>query len=215
MNQYRCEAGSLGGFLQQLSVSYITRGYWFYVTGFIPERKDPLAVDAKLIERYELGLSQWARARRKQAGLANLQYLRFGRFFVLIATYGKHPFFEVEAVSIRDVRRVPIKFAGYSVSCKRGHPSVRIEPDEYLRLKARLVDLSTRRKAETIEAEFKSLRYEAYAPVRVQLLCIHRAVNRARLAAGFQPVRACFRFKRRVYRPFEPLSDDPGSKFAG
>src|SRR5438270_11298264 len=162
---YQCEAGSVGGFIQQLSVSYVARGYWFYVTGFIKETEDPHALDGKVIDRYDLGLSQWARARRKRAGFANLQYLRFGRFFVLIATHGEHRFFEDEAVSIRDVRRVPIKFAGYSIGCKRGHPSVRIEPDEYQRLKAHLLDLSTRRSAETIEAEFGALRYEAYAPV--------------------------------------------------
>lgn len=199
---YRCEATSLGGFIQQLAVSYIARGYWFYVTGSIPERKDPRAVDGKLIDRYGIAISQWARARRKRAGLANLQYLRLGRFFVLLATPGEHRFFEDEAVSIRDVRRVPIKVGGYSVGCRRGHPSVRIEPGEYRRLKADLLDLAVRRSPDVIEAEFRSLRYEPYAPVRSQLLCIHRAVNRARRAAGFEPVRASFRFKRQVYRPF-------------
>ena len=35
---YRCAATSVGGFIQQLAVSYVGRGYWFYVTGVIPER---------------------------------------------------------------------------------------------------------------------------------------------------------------------------------
>ena len=33
-------------------------------------------------------------ARRKKQGLANVQYLRFDRFFLLLATYGEHRFFE-------------------------------------------------------------------------------------------------------------------------
>ena len=38
---------SVEGFIQQLAVSYVTHGYWFYVTGEIPPHKDPLAVDQK------------------------------------------------------------------------------------------------------------------------------------------------------------------------
>ena len=68
-------------------------------------------VDDKLVERYGIGISQWARARRKQAGRANMQYLRHGRFFVLLATHGEHRFFEEEGANVRDVRRRSIKHA--------------------------------------------------------------------------------------------------------
>src|SRR5262249_52205923 len=68
---YRCEAASVEGFVQQLAVSYLVHGYWYYVTGYIPEHKDPRAVDQKLLTRYGIGLSKWSRARRKQAGGAN------------------------------------------------------------------------------------------------------------------------------------------------
>jgi hypothetical protein len=37
---------------------------------------------------YKLDQSKWARARRKAKGLANVAYLRHGRFFVLLATEG-------------------------------------------------------------------------------------------------------------------------------
>jgi hypothetical protein len=51
----------------------------------------------------------------------------------------------------------------------------------------------------------KALPFEPYAPVRSQLLCILRAVNRARAAAGLPEVpRTCLRLRRRVVRPFEP-----------
>lgn len=48
----RFEATSVAGFIQQLAVAYLTHGYWFYVTGAIPERKDPWRIDAKLLERH-------------------------------------------------------------------------------------------------------------------------------------------------------------------
>src|SRR5437870_4167820 len=88
---YRCEATSVEGFVQQLAVSYLGNGYWFYVVGEVPPGKDPRRVDEKLVARYQVDLSKWARARRKRAGLANLQYLRHGRLFVLLATHGMHP----------------------------------------------------------------------------------------------------------------------------
>ena len=47
-----CEAVSVEGFVQQLAVGYVQHGHWFYVTGDVPERKGPRAVDAKLIELY-------------------------------------------------------------------------------------------------------------------------------------------------------------------
>ena len=53
--EYRCEATSVAGFVQQLAVAYVGRGYFFYIVGEIPERKDPHAVDEKLIAKYGLG----------------------------------------------------------------------------------------------------------------------------------------------------------------
>jgi hypothetical protein len=107
MSVYHWEATSLEGFIQQLAVGYVSRGYVFYVTGFIPLGKDPLAIDEKLVCRYGIAISKWARARRKQEGQANLQYLRFRQFFVLLATPGKHRFFIEEAANIVCVRRTP------------------------------------------------------------------------------------------------------------
>jgi hypothetical protein len=205
---YRCEATSVEGFVHQLAVSYLGNGYWFYVTGEIPEGKDPANVDKKLLTRYEIDLSKWARARRKRAGMANLQYIRFGRFFVLLATHGVHPFFEEEASSIRDARKTPIRFRGYSISYRNGHPHVRIEQEEYKRLKAYFLELSLHRSAEGPGRELGRLPFEPYSPIRRQLLAVLRAVNEERKRAGFDPVpKSCFRFFRRVYRPFEKISD--------
>lgn len=102
--EYRCEATSVAGFVQQLAVAYVGHGYFFYVTGEIPENKDPRAIDEKLIAKYGLAIGKATRARRKAAGFANVQYIRFGRFFVLVATPGRHAIFESEARSLRDAR---------------------------------------------------------------------------------------------------------------
>jgi hypothetical protein len=214
MYKYRCEATSLGGFVQQLAVSYVARGYRFYVTGSVPERKDPRTVDEKLIDRYGIDVSKSERSRRKLAGGANLHYIRLGRFFVLIATKGKHRFYEDEGDAIRDCGRVSIKCGDYAIGSADGHPRVQIELEEFKRLKAYFVDLSVCRSRESLEAELERLPFEPYAPVRRQFLVILRAVNRARSEAGYELVsKSCLRFKRRIYRPFEPLEGEPYDSF--
>lgn len=87
---------NVSGFLQQLAVSYVSNGCFFYVTGSVPPGKDSLAVDAKIVACYGIGISKWARARRKRAVEASVQYLRHGRFFVILAAHGRHWFFEEE-----------------------------------------------------------------------------------------------------------------------
>ena len=182
--QYRCEATSVAGFVQQLAVSYIGRGYFFYVCGEIPEKKDPRVVDENITGKYGIAIGKTARARRKASGFANIQYLRFERSFLLLATHGKHPFFDKEGSLIRDARKYPIKFGGYAVSYRSGHPHVRIEQRQYLELKAFFADIAVHRKAEWIAATLSRLPFEPYAPVRMQLHCILREINRRRGLAG-------------------------------
>ena len=206
--EYRAIAGSLEGFIQQVAVAYIAHGYWFYVSGEIPEGKDPSSIDEKLIHKYRIGISKWARARRKRAGVGNVHYIRYGRFFVLLATRGADEFFEGEP-RFRDVRENPIGFEGYSVSLKRGvdrqwHPSVRIHPERYRELKRYFLELATHRTAAAIGSELRNLPYEPYAPVRRQLLNILRAVNRARQEAGLEPLTpSALRLRRRPVKPFD------------
>jgi hypothetical protein len=200
---YQCEASSIVGFIQQLAVSYIANGYFFYVTGVVPEAKDPRCIDAKLIERYGIAISKWSRARQKRAGLASIQYLRCGRLFVLLATHGEHAFFSGEGSSIRDVRRVPLKAFGYAIGHRRGRVDVRMEREEFKRLRAYFVDLAVHRSADTIAGELSSLRFEPYSGVRRQLLQLLRAVNRPRKRAGYELVPPdVLRLRRRIVRPF-------------
>ena len=204
---YQYEATTSAGFLQQLAVAYLGHGYWFYVTGRVPEGKDPAVVDRKLLAKYQVELSKWARARRKASGLANVQYLRFGRFFVLLATRGEHPFFEGEE-HFKDAREEPIRFGGYSVSVKRGvdgrwHPSVRLHPETYREVRAHFLGIATHRSVEVLSLELRRLPFEPYAPVRRQLLNLLRALNRARHTAGLEPVpTSSLRLSRMGVKPF-------------
>ena len=206
---YRCVATSVAGFLQQLAVAYVANGYWFYVTGRVPDRKDPATVDEKLIRQYEIAISKWTRTRRKHAGQANVQYLRYGRHFVILATHGTHPFFAAEGKRIQDIRRKPLHLMGYAIGCRKGrdgrrwHPSVRIERGVFRELKARFTQMALRRSVEDLCRELRALDFEPYAPVRDQLRGLLRAVNHRRKTAGLELLpHTTLRLRRRPVKPF-------------
>jgi hypothetical protein len=213
--KYRCEATSVSGFIQQLAVGYVGRGYFFYVLGRVPQGKDPQAIDEKLIRKYGVAVGKTARARRKALGLANVQYLRFKDTFVLCATRGTHNFFLEEAGQIRDAREMPIKMFGYAVSYRGGHPHVRIEQRRYLELKAYLADLAVHRAKDWLEGQFRSLWFEPYAPVRSQLHCVLRKVNSRRKLAQFELLpSSCIRVRRHIVKPFEKSARSSGKPCA-
>lgn len=215
MKSYRCSASSVEGFVQQLACSYLRHGYWFYVMGKIPAWKEPDAVDQKLLAKYDIAISESTRRRRKKLGYANLQYLRHGRIFVILATQGSHRFREIEAGAVRDIRRVPIKFQGYSISYRPGgrtrsgeqdprwHAHVEIERERYKEIRDHLVDLSVHRSAQDLALEFYQFPFEPYAPIRRQMLNILRAVNRRRKMAGYSQLpTGVLPLRRRIVQPF-------------
>jgi hypothetical protein len=203
-DSYRWEATSIAGFVQQLAVSYVAHGYWFNVSGVIPEGKDLKSVDEKLMKKYRVGVTKWTRARRKLRGEANVHYLRHGRFFVLVASHGESPFFEEERAKLKDIRRTPLKFGSYSISYRGGHACVRIERETFKDLKAFFTEIAVKRSAAAMESALRSLPFEPYAPIRSQLFILLRAVNRKRKTAGISQIdRGCLRLRRRIIRPFE------------
>jgi len=126
---------------------------------------------------------------------------------VLLASHGSHPFFEGEE-HFKDAREEPIKYAGYSISAKRGtdgrwRPSVRIHPDRYRELRAYFDDLAIHRTVEALSHELRRIPFEPYGPVKVQLRSLLRAVNRARKIAGLEQVPpSALRLSRKGVRPF-------------
>lgn len=200
---YRCEATSVAGFIQQIAVSYVGRGYFFYVLGRIPEGKDPVAIDEKLTRKYGVERTKAARSRRKSLGYANVQYIRFRDTFVLLSTPGKHAFFLEEAEQIRDAREMPIKLYGYAVSYRGGHVHVRIEQRQHLELKSYFAEIAVHRSKDFLEQELGTLPFEPYAPIRSQLHSILREVNRKRKLCGFELLpSSCIRVRRRIVKPF-------------
>lgn len=213
--QYRAVTTSVEGFVQQIACCYLRHGYWFYVTGVVPAGKDPAAVDAKLIAKYVIAVSESTRSRRKKAGLANVQYLRHDRFFVLLATKGRHRFYDEEYAQIRDIRRIPLRFEGYSISYRRGgrtrtgkrdpswHAHVRMDRRFYLDLAERWTRLAAIPSLEPLASAVYHLPVEPYAPIRRQLLLLLRRVNQQRRTAGFAPAPVeVLPLRRRVVRPF-------------
>jgi len=131
--------------VQQLAVSYLKNRYWFYVPGEVPVGKDPRAVDEKLVTKYEVSLSKWAKARRKKRGLAKVQYLRFERTFLLLATTGEHPFFEEEASNILDARERAIPFRATRSVTRTGTRTSALGPRGNEELKGRVQRVGTSR----------------------------------------------------------------------
>jgi hypothetical protein len=192
------------------------------VVGKIPAGKDPRIVDHKIIRKYGIAISESTRARRKKVGKANLQYIRHQSTFVIFATKGEHRFFEQEAKLIRDIRRVPLRYAGYMVSYKRGgrtksgkkdhkwHARVKMEDRQYQELRAWFADQALRQSAKRLALAFYSLPIAPYAPIRRQLLTILREVNRIRKKAGKPPLPPqVLPLRRRPVKPFEPSEQPP------
>lgn len=218
--KYRHVTTSKEGFVQILASNYLPHGYWFYVTGRIPAGKDATVIDEKLLEKYGIELSRQQRSYRKQQGWANLHYVRYHDFFVILATHGKHPFFAAEASSVRDIRRHPLHFQGYCLTVRRGdflkrageaaipdgryRVRVTIHREAYGMLRARLLEVATHRSAERLRWEFWNQPFEPYAPIRKQLLNLLRLVNARRAAQGYEKLSPeCIRYQRRITKPFE------------
>ena len=170
---------SVDAFVWHLAVNGIARGYFFYVSGWIPEGKDPLKVDAKLMERYLVTDSKWVRYRRRQRGEANVRYLRLGLFFVLIATEGTHPFFELEA-TVEDFRTTALRFHGLRIGAwqdRKGdwHPSVKLGPRRLERL-VETLSVADERSVATLLARVPGKKFK---PVQWQLRKALRSRDRS------------------------------------
>ena len=107
--EYKYEVTSLAGYLQRVATHLLPKGYYFFVQGVVPEGKDPAALDAKLLAKYDVAKTEGARRWRKSQGLGNVQYVRYGRSWILLATHGDHPIRDGEGDNLKDVRRAPIR----------------------------------------------------------------------------------------------------------
>ena len=170
------------------------------------------------MDRYVTEGKPWRRKSRVRAGHANVHYLRYGRFYVLISTHGKkvggkpEKLFLDHATTIRDIRRNALTFGPYSVryTCseidKRWKVNIRLKREAYQELLAELLQCSVRdrfRDTGAVEERVRSLRLAWYRPVRAQVFRIVQEVNRRRRYRGFEPVSAtCIPKMRRPPKVF-------------
>jgi len=201
---YRYLTHSISGFIQQTAVCYVQRGYWFYVIGHIPNDKNPLEVDQKLLAQYQIAISKFQRCRRKKEGIASVQYIRYRNTFLLLATEGNHPIFAEEKTALRDVRTAPIRVFGYSICWQNGRVLVGLDHRSFTKLQKEFLELALRLKLHTLAARFWAIRFEPYRQVYHQIKSIWRSVNLKRKTAGLPLVPySALRHKRRICRPFE------------
>jgi hypothetical protein len=215
--------GSIDGMVAML-VNLVSKGYRYYFVGQVKDGKAKEDFDARLLFHYEADLPKWSRERRKRAGVANFRYLRFDRWFVVLATEGTATrFWQEDRERIRDVRHTPIRFHGYSISYRQGgfrdrtlwkdpavrerdmkwHVRVQLDAETYAGIKAYFLNIAVHRQADSLAHEFLSLPYQPYRPVREQLFAILRAVNQQRQLAGYQRIPySVIRFKRHIVKAF-------------
>ncbi|TWU21414.1 hypothetical protein [Bythopirellula polymerisocia] len=224
--EYQYEVTSLVGYLQRVATHLLPKGYYFFVQGLVPADKNPPVLDAKLLAKYDVAKTEGARRWRKSQGLGNVQYVRFQRAWILLATHGDHPIREGERTNLKDVRRMPIRIGDYSITVKRGNylkkrspedpprvdgkwrVRVLIARDAYRELSAYFLSIACHRRAEALAEELYILPYVPYAPVRKQLLKLLRLINAKRQAAGYAKIPpSCLRFKREIVRSFEKRID--------
>jgi len=226
--KYRYEAASPEAVVQLIAASYLRHGYYWYVTGWIPEGKDPGSVDRKLIDKYGIDVTEWERSSRKKRGLANAHYLRFERWFILMVTEGHHPLKAPAAKGgekelLRDCRRVPIRFEGYAISYRRAgvtpqgatvpkwHAHVRIDGPTYRELNAHFLSIACHRSPENLARELAAIPFARYAPIRRQLLTLLRQINAARQRMGYATLpHSVLKLRRepvKIYRETENRPD--------
>jgi len=211
-NSYRYECATLEGFVQRVVV-LAQKGYTFFLQGQVPEGKCPERLDAKFVSKFEAAQTRSQRYYRKSQGVANTQYLRVGRDWVLLATLGKLEALEKERLS--SLSSTPIRVGGYSISLRRDGSEkragrhklrvhVRIDQEDYLRLRDELVERALESSKQYLEARIWDSGFEPYGPVHGQLRIILGKVNARRKRAGLELLSdACVRIYRTLPKHFE------------
>ena len=218
--EYRCEATSLEGFIQQIAVAYVVNGkYFFYVTGVVPKRLSWQEHDKRMIKKYGCAMSPWSRCRRRKkpgpngVRFANCHYIRFRNFWVLLCQEGHHQFFNLHCSrdeygkqvkrQFRDVREESLRFGGYSIGYSRGRLNVRLSKNARAELREMFMQQALLPR-EHIEWEFRNFPFVAWGGVIRQCFAILKAVNGKRKAAGLCEVSEKCVVRRRVsIKPFE------------
>jgi hypothetical protein len=182
----RYVASSLGWFLRKIAIDYVRYGYVCYAIRSIPEDKatpeELRRIDEKLLRTYGITYHRTTRARRKAKGLANVAYVRYKRWFILLATDGTHPQFD--RVGSKDIRTYALLFCGYFIGLRNGKVYVEMAPRRMKRLRRWMLRIALYREPR-VYAEFGSISHSILFPGVVrQKLKLLRLINKKRKRAG-------------------------------
>lgn len=180
---HQYEVKTLHHFLRRIAIDYLRYGYFRYALREIPPNKDPLLVDRKILSVYGVTRCRTTRMRRRAKELANVQYVRLSRSFLLLATEGTHPVFD--RLRSYDFRTTPLHFHGYSIGILREKPCIMICRNEWERVKERFFRIGLHAKDE-VERKLNTLPYYRFPGVVRQKYALITAVNKRRKQAGLK-----------------------------
>lgn len=179
------DSHSLGDFLRRIAIDYVRYDYHRYVVRSIPQGKDVIVIDEKLCHAYDVTWCRMTRTRRRRAGIAVVQYLRWKHTFVLLATEGVHKAFN--KLRSYNIRESPLHLCGYTIGIIGKSVSVQVSRRLWIRLEklVRRVELQS---VETIERTLESLPlYNFPGVIRQKHKLLHQ-VNHHRKQAGLPSV---------------------------
>lgn len=120
MRVARHSVSTSDGMVQQL-VTLVSKGYRYYFVGKMKANANSDEFDSKMLKYYDAHLPKWTRERRRRQGTANFRYLRLDDWYIVMATEGRaETFWAEDKDRVRDVRKTPIRFKGYSISYRQG-----------------------------------------------------------------------------------------------
>ena len=178
-------ATSLGQFLRKIAIDYVRHGYyWYQLYTFKKDfsEQELERIDTKIIKEYEITYHRTTRARRKKQGIANVAYVRWSNYYILLFTDGFH-YKKQEGVRLSDMREVPLQIFQYEVRVLQGKGQVRINPDYLKRKRRSLLKSSYKGRGEVLK-KLHRLGYLNYPEINRQKFYLLKAINKKRRKAN-------------------------------
>lgn len=182
-------ATSKGDLLRRVVFDYLRYGYTRIATIEIPETKateeELVRIDRKIETDYRVTYHRPTRIRRREKGEASIVHVRWRRWFVLLATPGRHE--QEGRISWHDVKEKPFHLFGYSLGIGRdGKPTVFIVRRTWERIRriGGVVALRDTQEVERFAAWIEKVIAFDVPSVVKQKEKLRRAINDQRRAAG-------------------------------
>jgi hypothetical protein len=186
----RYVAERLGSFLGKIAYNYARYGYHWYAVREIPEGKDLGEVDRKILTAYGVTYQHMRRKRRRAEGWANVAYVRYGRWFILLGTTGRHESFT--RICRKHLLEEPLYFGGYIVALHDGEVTVLVSPRRWKRIRELAHRIALHNEAKVFHFFHTWLDGKAapfsFPGVMKQKTTLLAEVNTRRRVAGLTPI---------------------------